>query len=328
MNSACDYAFHWSFQDVDQLIENARQWDLEFRQLERGAFSGALLQFGVAGCHFADARFRRSLHQMGAPPKAMRTIAVPAHDQVRFVWRGMQIDGNSIMVFPENGELASVSGADFHVYTCSFPAEMLAVTQEQLALGVPFQYRSHQEAIRCRPERIAAIRQTLQSLSAIAESELQLGRGIQAGSAADSVRLTRLLSGQLVLAIAEAEQRCPLEMSPKRQSALKAAVSFLHTVGHENISVDEISRAAGVSRRTLEYAFNQRFGISPKEYLKAYRLQQVRRLLRTAHPDEVRIADVANRWGFWHMGQFAADYRLRFEELPSETAQRPIEVGC
>jgi AraC family ethanolamine operon transcriptional activator len=32
-----------------------------------------------------------------------------------------------------------------------------------------------------------------------------------------------------------------------------------------------------------------------------------------------RIADVANRWGFWHMGQFAADYRRQFGELPSET---------
>ena len=31
------------------------------------------------------------------------------------------------------------------------------------------------------------------------------------------------------------------------------------------------------------------------------------------------VAEVASRWGFWHMGQLAADYRQLFGELPSET---------
>ena len=31
------------------------------------------------------------------------------------------------------------------------------------------------------------------------------------------------------------------------------------------------------------------------------------------------VADAANEWGFWHMGQFAKDYRRMFGELPSET---------
>ncbi|MCK5375915.1 MAG: helix-turn-helix domain-containing protein, partial [Acidobacteria bacterium] len=33
------------------------------------------------------------------------------------------------------------------------------------------------------------------------------------------------------------------------------------------------------------------------------------------------VTDVANNWGFWHMGQFAADYRKMFGELPSQTLQ-------
>jgi len=34
------------------------------------------------------------------------------------------------------------------------------------------------------------------------------------------------------------------------------------------------------------------------------------------------VTDVANSWGFWHMGQFAADFRRQFGELPSETVRR------
>ncbi len=33
----------------------------------------------------------------------------------------------------------------------------------------------------------------------------------------------------------------------------------------------------------------------------------------------VKISDIANLHGFWHMGKFAADYRGLFDELPSQT---------
>ncbi|NOR23809.1 MAG: helix-turn-helix domain-containing protein [Desulforhopalus sp.] len=36
----------------------------------------------------------------------------------------------------------------------------------------------------------------------------------------------------------------------------------------------------------------------------------------------MKVIDVSNVWGFWHMGQFAADYRNLFGELPSETLQK------
>lgn len=68
----------------------------------------------------------------------------------------------------------------------------------------------------------------------------------------------------------------------------------------------------------MRYAFRELFGVSPKRYLQAVRLNGVRRDLLAATP-EAKIADVANRWGFWHLGQFAADYRRQFDELPSET---------
>ena len=35
--------------------------------------------------------------------------------------------------------------------------------------------------------------------------------------------------------------------------------------------------------------------------------------------DHNHAADSANNWGFWHMGQFAKDYRRLFGELPSKT---------
>mgnify|MGYP001816914525 len=49
---------------------------------------------------------------------------------------------------------------------------------------------------------------------------------------------------------------------------------------------------------TIQYAFRHRFGIPPKLYLMALRLNGVRSDLRRADPAATRITDLANRWGF------------------------------
>jgi hypothetical protein len=43
---------------------------------------------------------------------------------------------------------------------------------------------------------------------------------------------------------------------------------------------------------------------------------------RICYEPVMKIADVANKWGFWHLGQLAKDYRSWFQELPSDTHER------
>ncbi len=85
------------------------------------------------------------------------------------------------------------------------------------------------------------------------------------------------------------------------------------------ITVRELCREVRVSWRTLEYAFRERFDMTPKAYLKTVRLNGVRSELRNSDSADTKVAEVAGRWGFWHIGQMAADYRQMFRELPSET---------
>ena len=68
--------------------------------------------------------------------------------------------------------------------------------------------------------------------------------------------------------------------------------------------------------RKLNDCFQEALGTSPLKYLRAVRLNGVRRELRMGAPS---VQDVAARWGFWHHGEFAAAYRRQFGELPSQT---------
>jgi AraC family ethanolamine operon transcriptional activator len=76
----------------------------------------------------------------------------------------------------------------------------------------------------------------------------------------------------------------------------------------------------------LDHAFTERFGLSPALYMKARRLNGAREDLCGEHETTMKVADVANKWGFWHLGQFAKDYRNWFFELPSNTYQRNHET--
>ena len=310
------YAFYRGFSDFEDLSEATQKWNLDLRQLDRGAFQGELLQFGVGGVFVSEARFGRSLLQKGAPPSGLRTIAIPASKNVKFAWQGIPVTDQDLVIFPCGSELDATSNPDFHVYTCSFTEELLANISESLDIGELDDLHQSANVIRCRVSAIDSLRKCLS----------QLCTQIRNGASRTEPELvncaSRDLTTRLLSAIGTSQGACVSSTTRKRELALVRAEAFVEQFAHDDIDVKDICRVAQVSQRTLEYAFVERFGLTPKAYLKAYRLNEVRRELRTANLEIGKVADIANRWGFWHMGQFAADYRAQFFELPSQTLGR------
>lgn len=99
---------------------------------------------------------------------------------------------------------------------------------------------------------------------------------------------------------------------------VKWAIEFMHAHISEPITMDDIAAAARVSVRTLQQGFRQFRMTTPMAYLHEIRLTAAHRDLMNT--DEVQsVADVALKWGFTHLGRFAADYKKRFGVLPSQT---------
>jgi transcriptional regulator GlxA family with amidase domain len=82
----------------------------------------------------------------------------------------------------------------------------------------------------------------------------------------------------------------------------------------------DLSAMAGISARALQAGFQEVVGMAPTAYLRGVRLDRVHLELASGAPGSV--TDVAARWGFFHPGRFAHQYRERFGVLPSETARR------
>jgi AraC-like DNA-binding protein len=84
----------------------------------------------------------------------------------------------------------------------------------------------------------------------------------------------------------------------------------------------ELAAASSTSVRSLQENFRRSLGTSPMRYLRDFRLEQVHKELGAAEPGAATVTEVAARWGFVHLGRFAAAYRQRFAERPSDTIMR------
>jgi AraC-like DNA-binding protein len=56
-------------------------------------------------------------------------------------------------------------------------------------------------------------------------------------------------------------------------------------------------------------------------YLQQLRLSAAREEI-LSEMREKTIAEIAMRWGYFHFGRFAADYKKRFGELPSHSRRK------
>ena len=89
----------------------------------------------------------------------------------------------------------------------------------------------------------------------------------------------------------------------------------------EPLQISDICRDIGVSRRALQYSFQDVLGINPVAFVRVLRLNRARHdLVRIGA--SLQVKDVIDRWGFWHPSRFSCEYKQLFAELPSETLRR------
>ena len=304
-----------SFGDMDELGQTIG-WDLDFRQLEPGRLKADVAIVAGPRVSAMMIELDRGFHQQGAPPRGRHTFGILEPDVHSIDWCGGKGEPDEVLIFNQPNGFDAVSRAGHRGITLSVDSELLIEAGELLGRPITLDARkASMQSCRGRPDLVAALRAKLWSLI------LRMAR--QTKPVAESTRseLDFEIAADLVALMSHEQQQKPVTNLRDRSLALRRALTLIEEHAAEPISIKEVCRAARTSWSTLDRAFKERFGVSPKRYLTAVRLHGVRREIRSRSGLR-RIADAANRWGFWHMGQFARDYRKQFGELPTETLRR------
>jgi AraC-like DNA-binding protein len=98
---------------------------------------------------------------------------------------------------------------------------------------------------------------------------------------------------------------------------VRQAVEAINANPEQPHTTASLARLAGVSSRTLQEAFRRQLGQTPTRYLRQVRLACVHEELAAGMG--TTVTEVANRWGFIHLGRFAAAYRAKYGVPPSAT---------
>lgn len=311
-----DSSIDIEFGDMDEFNAAVAGWDLEFRQIQRGSISAGVTQRRTARNIYTQLRFSRAIAQRGAPAAGMLTFGL-VETAPWVQWRGHEFKPPTLLRFRPAHEVESISSGGFSAISLSFEESELASIAERL--GHPdllANDHSAESVLRTEPGHLQRLHRMARHALIAPPSTRDTSDSVLCEPSMDADIGIELIT---LLAQCDPEPNDPTLTS--RSRVVRSAVDYILDNAHEAVTVADVCAATRVSFRTLDRAFLERLGASPKDCITGVRLQGTRLELKQSGP-ATRIVDIANRWGFWHLGDFARVYRREFNELPSETLLR------
>ena len=309
-------------EDVDDFVEKLRGYHLQLSQIDKGPFAAKIVQTELAGALLTAAQYSRSLVHTGEPPSGKITFAM-GKSRLPARWQGRDFGSYDLLVSPTSGaEIDLVTQAGFGCATASFAPDIVKAIADRLGLP-PIGDVTNIVLIPLERSNAIMLRAAFEAVFSDAVARPRSDRAA-AWSVAKQEDLLRVLLG----CAGNATSKTKPASNSERARIIKAVLEAINDLPGEILSIGDLCRIARASERTLNYAFMERFGLSPALYMKVQRLNGVRRDLRGHQEPSMNVADVANKWGFWHLGQFARDYRNFFCELPSATHKRKHNTGA
>jgi AraC-like DNA-binding protein len=225
----------------------------------------------------------------------------------------------SAAVFPA-GAPANIEWSSDAVQLCVMvPSSTLETELEELlghAVKTPLQLPFH---LRLTTPEGRVWRSMVNLIGRELASEGRLLTHPHAGRQLERTLLDALLLGHAHRYIDEIERPAQAAVP----AAIARAVDLLHERPAEPWSSIVLARAVHVSLRSLQAGFHKHVGKPPMTYLRDLRLRGIHAELVRAAPGATTVESVAYGWGMLHMGRFAAAYRRKFAEAPSQTLKRP-----
>lgn len=132
--------------------------------------------------------------------------------------------------------------------------------------------------------------------------------------------IVTMLRPELFLGVAPTNAAKRLS-TPQARRSIDPVCEYLTAHLGERTTLTEMERLSGLSARALQYAFQQRFGCSPLQWLRAARLDRAFQRIRQAE-GPLNLTHLAMEVGYAKPSDFAQHYRQRFGELPSATRKK------
>jgi AraC family ethanolamine operon transcriptional activator len=297
--------------DADELASKLTNWQQSYDQISPGLFHGALTELPLPQMQIFRESLSQSVRQSCRVWPDAIWFGLPDHALATRI-NGRQAETDWIMVQPGNVDFELVTPSAYSIYGIVVGRALLESAGARSGCAIDWQKVQAAEVLQVDGAARAACVHTLATLLPGGQrgaAEALAGSTEQWQEAVLSALLEMLDHSCVEPAVAASLQR--------RQRVVALAREYILAHRTDAITVPELCEQVHVSRRTLQYCFEDVLGMSPMLYLRMVRLNGVRRQLQDPSARGRGIGDVAGAWGMCNFSQFSSDYRKLFGECPS-----------
>ncbi|GAB0153861.1 AraC family transcriptional regulator, ethanolamine operon transcriptional activator [Marinobacterium iners DSM 11526] len=294
--------------DINEQAFHLTDWSQEYNQYSSGRFQGRVEECQFDGIQLINEYTNQALHQHCMVWPDAFWLGIPTNRE-HFRINGQSVEQEDLLWRHGSTPFELVTPADCNIFS-------IVVQQEELFGLAARQGIATQSSVSGGNPRLRGSRHQVEELSLLVTRILAA-----ADEGMDTEIHKDLLIQQLLnlLDTAEVNERV-IPSYRHRKAVVDRVREYVDAKGDLPVTMTALCDLACVSRRTLQYSFESILGISPVQFLRATRLNRVRRKLLSA--EGTSISDAAASQGFYHLSQFATDYRRLFGERPSETLRR------
>lgn len=323
--SAADFLYEKkATRDSDQHAESLAHWDQTYDQMSPGPFVGQVVEMWFKGIQIFRETTNRSVHQTGSPWQNCHIIGIPVAMSGPGLFSRQQVSLDTVFTFRSEQGFSLTTPEEFDIIGIAIPDEALLQLAESDASENIGQLLPTAPAVLqpCR-DKLDELRQCLISVLDPGHFQPELLRYPQVQR-----NMHAAIVGHIMETLRSAQPApTPTPSFKARSHVVNEAIEHVLAHASEPPTVEELCGRLNISRRMLNYCFQEALGTPPLQYLRNLRLNGVRRDLRRPAAQAPAIRDVAGRWGFWHLPRFAAEYRALFGELPSATLREQHYPG-
>lgn len=98
--------------------------------------------------------------------------------------------------------------------------------------------------------------------------------------------------------------------------AIEELTTYMSNNLSEPLNLTILEKYSHYSRRSLQYAFRQKFGCTITQWIRSQRLDQAFRLLKEGHVSD-NVTSIANACGYRSVSLFSIEFQKRFHVKPS-----------
>ena len=303
------------FTDFDLYNASVEGWQLEYNILSKKDFKAKLFMFSDENFAISRITLQGKLVHRGLTPIGYRTFIIPINYSEKFIWFGKGSGGNELLIFPKNCKLNAVTFNDFDAIVVSIENNLLENKLKEIdCYNCDLVFGENEQELFLSND----FSKEFYSLANYFLYNHIKNPNFFNNKTRKHKEFVDEIIYKLLDYIQFARLKKPIKTKSIKDKALKDAVNFIHNNSEAIFSVKELSILVNVSERTLLSAFKEKYKVTPSEYIKSYRLNKVKNELYALKNKKINISTIAGKYHFWHMGQFAKDFKKHFGILPSE----------